>query len=373
MTIQESANPQAAQEQQPCVLILHAQPRPRERFATWLTDQGFAPRQADSVEQAVDTLGDASPDAMLLHAESAGESIGKVIDRCREARRAGRLPILVFDAGLDGGRRAELLRHGADEVMPLTEPDEELALRLHALLHGSRLREDLLRARVIFQDSVTKYRRMIKRMRRKMLRLRKRAIRDPLTRVYNGHYFRQWLNTQFEIALRYDLVLSVLMIDIDRFKKVNDSSGHPFGDFVLTQFADILRQQVRASDVVARIGGDEFAIGLVETGRQESIRFGRRLLHAVAAHSFEYFGQTDSITISIGQAGYPDDTEVTSAEQLLLFADQALYKAKENGRNDLACWHELEAMTRSRLAVARRKSPLPQTTGKPALDLMPEK
>jgi diguanylate cyclase (GGDEF)-like protein len=209
-------------------------------------------------------------------------------------------------------------------------------------------------------------------MRRKMLRLRKRAIKDPLTRVYNSHYFRQWLNTQFEIALRYDLVLSVLIIDIDRFKNVNDSSGHPFGDFVLTQFADILKNQVRASDVVARIGGDEFAIGLVETGRQESIRFGRRLLRAVAAHRFEYFGQAESITISIGQASYPDDSEVTSAEHLLLFADQALYRAKDNGRNDLACWHELDAMTRSRLAVVRNKAPLERVPGQPATDLMPD-
>ena len=126
------------------------------------------------------------------------------------------------------------------------------------------------------------------------------------------------------------------------------------------------------SDVIARTGGDEFVVGLVETGRQESVRFGRRLIRTVAASSFEYFGKAETITISVGQAGYPEDPEVANAEQLLLFADQALYRAKANGRNDLACWHELDAATRARLAGSIKRVSAPTVSGGPTLCLMDE-
>ncbi|MCG3179557.1 MAG: Response regulator PleD [Phycisphaerae bacterium] len=352
----------------PTLLLLGRNEDRSQTLSDWLTRAGFRCRTARDAEQARPLLQGEPVQALLIDAD-ASDASAELIAALREAPRCDHLPALVHGRKLDAADRGGLLAAGADEALTLDAPNDELTLRVHGLLELRQLRDDLGRARVTLQDSLTRERRALRRLQKKNRRLREMAITDPLTRVYNARYFRQWVGTQFEIARRYNLVLSVLMIDVDHFKNINDKAGHQFGDFVLKQFAGILAHQVRSSDVVARNGGDEFVIGLVETGRQEAIRFGRRLLRAVASHSFEYFGQAESITISIGQAGFPDDQEITTADQLMLFADTALYRAKESGRNDLACWSELDAQTRHRLASPHKSTPAPAVSGEPTLYL----
>jgi diguanylate cyclase (GGDEF)-like protein len=122
------------------------------------------------------------------------------------------------------------------------------------------------------------------------------------------------------------------MLDIDRFKDINDTMGHLFGDHVLRQIAHILRREQRTVDIVARYGGEEFVVLLPETGTEGARTFADRVLKRVAAHEFGDANRSVHVTLSIGVACYPL-TGITDGEELLRLADQNLYRAKMDGRN----------------------------------------
>jgi diguanylate cyclase (GGDEF)-like protein len=341
----------------------------RGQLLDWLSSAGYDCRVLDDLASAALALRHEPTSAALLDLHNSPGRPARMIAALGEAARTSRLPIIATGTDLDADARARLLRGGADEALRLDVPNDELTLRLEAMLRRQETRDQFRRMRVTLQDDLARHRRAIRKLRRRNRLLKRRAATDSLTGIFDGRYFRRWLGTQFEIAQRHNLLLTVLMIDVDHFKQINDNCGHPFGDYVLKQFASILSSQVRSSDVVARNGGDEFVIGLVETSRAEAVRFSRRLLRAVASHSFEYFGQTETMTISVGMASFPEDSAVRRADQLILFADHALYHAKDEGRNTLAAWHELDPDTRRRLSSSISSSDGPAVSAKPTLDL----
>ncbi|MDD4889105.1 MAG: diguanylate cyclase [Phycisphaerae bacterium] len=363
--IQDLSTPVDSRQQMP-LLLIEPDPQKRSELAGWLSKSGFPCRAVEQTEQGLEFIRNEPVCLVMMNADASS-----ALDVLRPALDPSQ-PLLVYGPNLDSDARGELLRRGADEAMTAAGPSNELADRLRSLLRQRALRQDLAGCRLQFRENLVRQQKLAQRIRRQNRRLREMAFSDPLTGLNNVRFFRQWMATQFEIARRYKLLMSVLMIDIDNFKRINDGCGHPFGDYVLSRFGEILRQQVRSSDVVARMGGDEFAVGLVETGRQDAVRFGRRLLRAVASSSFEYYGQAEVITISIGEAGFPEDAQVKTADQLMLFADQALYKAKANGRNDLACWHELDADLRARLAKPVIAGEAPIVSSQPTLCLIDE-
>lgn len=158
------------------------------------------------------------------------------------------------------------------------------------------------------------------------------ASTDALTGLHNRRHFFDHLNREFKHACRYHQHLSVLLLDIDHFKKVNDEHGHQTGDRALRIFADNLRRAVRDTDIVGRIGGEEFAILLPKTDASSALLLAERICHDVAQqHFLTCNGQPLSITTSIGIASYADDTH--SLEVLLSQADMALYESKHAGRN----------------------------------------
>ncbi|MFI5234693.1 MAG: diguanylate cyclase [Gemmatimonadales bacterium] len=158
------------------------------------------------------------------------------------------------------------------------------------------------------------------------------AQTDPLTGVANRRVLAGRLGAEFERASRYGGILSLLMIDIDDFKRVNDTYGHQTGDTVLTQLAAIFRREQRTVDLVARYGGEEFVIVLPETTAVGARNFADRLLTRVAEHQFADPAQAVRVTVSIGIATYPD-AKATDADAFLAQADAKLYQAKRDGRN----------------------------------------
>jgi two-component system cell cycle response regulator len=158
------------------------------------------------------------------------------------------------------------------------------------------------------------------------------AETDPLTETYNRRALSEKLLQEMERANRYGTVLTCLMIDVDNFKKINDTYGHAVGDNVLRQLAGIFRREQRAVDVVARYGGEEFVILLPETAGSGARIFAERILRRVATHDFGEGARPVHATISIGIASFPDD-RVSDGESLLKLADTNLYKAKLDGRN----------------------------------------
>ncbi len=167
-------------------------------------------------------------------------------------------------------------------------------------------------------------------------RLEHLARTDALTGVHNRREFFETLGLEFRRSSRYGRALSVLMIDIDRFKLVNDRHGHPVGDAVLARTAAILDASLRESDVIARYGGEEFAVVLPETATGAAEHVAEKLRAAVQAEQFTSKTAAGEvilrITVSIGVAGIPD-AGISDAQSLVARADEALYAAKRGGRN----------------------------------------
>jgi len=159
------------------------------------------------------------------------------------------------------------------------------------------------------------------------------TVIDALTELYNYRYFRDKLTDELRRADRYRQKLSVLMLDLDHFKDVNDRFGHQTGNVILRDVSNIIRQSVRDIDVVARYGGEEFVVILPQTGEEEASVIAERIRDTVEKNLFaDSLGQKEiHITISIGVATYPEG--VYSLDQLIEKVDRALYRAKADGRN----------------------------------------
>jgi len=164
------------------------------------------------------------------------------------------------------------------------------------------------------------------------------ALRDALTRAFNKKYFIDRLDTEIAYARRHQQPLSLLMFDVDFFKRVNDTHGHLAGDFVLQRLARIASGTVRTEDVFARYGGEEFGVICRGVGLLNAGILAERIRTMVAAHAFEYEGQRLPITISIGVAAYPEIDAKTPTE-LIAASDEALYEAKRTGRNRVLLKH----------------------------------
>ena len=162
----------------------------------------------------------------------------------------------------------------------------------------------------------------------------KLATIDGLTELYNHRYFQETLKNQIELAKRYSQHFSLIIIDIDYFKKFNDTYGHQAGDAVLRQVAQILKKNSRTTDFVCRYGGEEMAIILPNTNSEEALFNAKRINKAIAEKEFYLNSSTSgNVTISIGVATFPENAE--SAQALIEYADKGLYYAKEHGRNQV--------------------------------------
>lgn len=163
-------------------------------------------------------------------------------------------------------------------------------------------------------------------------KLKKMVYHDPLTGAYNRQMFQQRIAQEIAHSHRHDQPLSLLMIDIDHFKLINDTLGHLIGDKVLKELSDLLCKTVRTDDYLARFGGEEFVVIAPDTTIETAFVLAERIRATVAAHKFDIGGaDTRRLTISIGVATL-NNKEMT-ADDLIRNADDALYAAKESGRN----------------------------------------
>ena len=166
--------------------------------------------------------------------------------------------------------------------------------------------------------------------------LQRTARTDGLTGVRNRACLMEGLTGEFERSRRYGHELSLLFIDLDHFKRVNDRHGHARGDEALRKTVEILSRELRSTDILGRFGGEEFLLGLVETGMEAAEDIAERIRRAIEGTTLEKDGHPLCLTVSIGVATLAD--EVEHVEGLIDRADQALYRAKQHGRNRVCCF-----------------------------------
>jgi diguanylate cyclase (GGDEF)-like protein len=164
-------------------------------------------------------------------------------------------------------------------------------------------------------------------------RLYELSVLDGLTNIYNRRYLEQRLAKEMAYSRRFQKPLTVLLVDIDFFKRLNDTYGHQAGDHALREVSEILTKGLREYDVVARYGGEEFAIILPSTPRERGAIIAERLRESVEAAEIVTRGHHIKLTVSVGLSSHPEDA--TEAKELVHLADKALYQAKHRGRNQV--------------------------------------
>jgi two-component system cell cycle response regulator len=284
--------------------VLAMAPSDVEALRAMLALDGVHLEPAASPAEAWDRLAGGDFDLLLLDLGPEGGDALRLAARLRTEERLRGLPVLLM---ADAGQKALVLRGfdlGAnDHLFRPVDPNE-------------------LRARVRNQIRRRRYQ---ERLRSDLDRSLEMAVTDPLTGLRNRRYVRRHLDGVLRGA-----GAAVLLMDVDRFKAINDTHGHAIGDAVLQEVAARMRGQVRAADVVARYGGEEFLVVMAGTTAADVLAVAERLRAAVAAEPVVVDGLALPVTISIGVAVA---TQGMGAEQVLGAADAALYRAKRDGRD----------------------------------------
>ncbi|MFQ6023053.1 MAG: diguanylate cyclase [Acidiferrobacterales bacterium] len=234
------------------------------------------------------------------------------------------LPVIVIAGVVDKDDRDLAFRNGANDFV--TKPIDSSELQARAQVHHKL-------ARTIRELEISRQ------------TLAEQATTDPLTRLKNRRAFVQAGKQALALGQRSRTHVSVMLLDIDHFKRVNDTYGHQAGDKVLIAIGNLLTRMSRSVDTVARVGGEEFAIILPDTSREGAAVLAERIRAAVEKAPFHASGQPVSLTISVGVGTFGSDS-VETVDALLRVADRRLYIAKKTGRNRI-CSHDEAGTPRS--------------------------
>ena len=259
------------------------------------------------------------------------------------------LPVMIMSSDSAEAQRCRFLDSGADDVIAEQTSAIEVQARIRATLRIKDLYDQLASSRTALELVLEREQKLLARLREDNKVLKAKCTTDPLTHVRNVRSFGGILEHEFKSAKRYNTALSILALDIDHFKVINDTYGHPSGDYVLKELAVILTRSVRESDVVARTGGEEFCILLPKADQDQAAVFAERIRAEVYARKFTVFGRDIHVTVSLGQATFPDNAEITAANMLTYFADQALLLAKDTGRDRVVKFSDIRQDNRLRL------------------------
>jgi len=198
-----------------------------------------------------------------------------------------------------------------------------------------RIRATLRQEMAHLQDGTTRFESITEDLRTANLRLREMSHTDELTEVGNRRNFDMRIREEISLSARFGHAFSLLMVDIDAFKKFNDEFGHPKGDAALRALGTLMHSVSREGDVPCRVGGEEFAFILPETVKSDALTFAERFRQAVEA-SISAPGGRYPMTVSVGLAAFPDDGK--TSEEIVWAADEALYGSKRGGRNRVTAY-----------------------------------
>ena len=265
-----------------------------------------------SGREAIDKALENPPDLILLDIQMPELDGYDVIRALKEDPKTENVPVIFVTGLSDEGDEEKGLKLGAIDY--ITKPYKPTVVTARVRNH-LRLREYAMRLEQLNEE------------------LERLATTDALTSAYNRRYFMSKLEEEVKRVRRYKRPSSLMMIDVDHFKKINDTFGHDVGDHVLIALVKLLEDKVRQLDTVARIGGEEFAILMPETSEKDALILVNRLLDAARAAAITVADDTVRFTISVGCTEFDADT--VDGEGILKMADMALYDAKRSGRDQV--------------------------------------
>ncbi len=243
---------------------------------------------------------------LLLDRRLLGNEEQVLLKRMASDPLGSEVPVVIIGDFKNYDEQLELLDRGVSEFASLPLEKGALAVKIKSLLRGNE----------------------------RLDRMKAQALVDELTGVYNRRYLEGHLGVKFGEAKRYRHPFSFILLDLDHFKKVNDTLGHQFGDLVLRETAGLIRAQMRGEDMLTRYGGEEFAIILPHTDLEGALILAERVRLSVAEYSFVQGENQIRVTVSLGLVAYPDN-DFSDTEALIECVDTRLYRAKEAGRNCL--------------------------------------
>jgi two-component system, cell cycle response regulator len=283
-----------------------------------LEARGYRIDTAMDGEQALARVAERTPDLILLDVMMPRLDGFEVVRRLKADRTLPFIPIILQTALDSTEHKVEGLDAGADDYITKPINFAELEARVKSMLRIKAL-----------QDALEERERELSEVNSRLLKM---AQTDSLTELDNRRYLEQRLDEMFEHSRRLKEPVAVVLCDLDRFKSVNDTYGHQVGDVVLKELARILKKEAREIDRVGRYGGEEFMLLLPGTVLDAAVTFAERVRKAVEAHTFSFDGGTLQRTMSCGVAAWPHP-RIADCDALVKAADDALYVAKETGRN----------------------------------------
>ncbi|MDB4905634.1 MAG: diguanylate cyclase [Gemmatimonadetes bacterium] len=305
-------------EKSACILIVDDHYDNVELLKVRLESWGYRTMTAGDGLEALQKIESEPPDLVLLDVMMPTMDGNEVARRVKQNRALPFIPIIMQTALDSTESKVEGLEAGADDYITKPIDFAELRARLRSMLRIKRLQEALEeRERELLEVNE---------------KLRWMSQTDALTGLDNRRHLSERLNEMFEHAKRLNEPFSCVMCDLDKFKSVNDTYGHQAGDQVLIQLAQVLKIEAREIDRVGRYGGEEFMLLLPGTVLDAAVTFAERVRKHIESRTFTFEGGSLQRTASFGVAGWPHP-RITSCDALMKSADDALYVAKETGRN----------------------------------------
>jgi len=299
-----------------------------------LTRAGYLVRPVPNGKMALSTAQADLPDLVLLDVMMPGMDGFEVCQQLKADEKTAEVPVIFLSALSDLMDKVKAFSAGGVDYIIKPFQAEEVLMRVHTHITIRHLQQSLEEKNAQLELEISER----KRAQEELERL---ASTDPLTNMFNRRRFFMLAEAEFRKAIRYNRPLSVLVFDIDFFKKVNDTYGHGMGDQALIHIAHLTRICARDADVAARLGGEEFAVLLPETSRVDGRRAAERLRQMIEKTPLQVNGQEVPLTVSIGVADNYLEPAPDRFDQILTWADRALYIAKDIGRNQVAVYERI--------------------------------
>ncbi len=293
------------------ILIVEDDELAVKNYEKMLGAAGYGTITAKDARKALEVLNREIPDLIILDLLLPDISGQELLARIKATSWIKDVSVLVISCVEDMETKIKLIDTGADDYLVKPVNSLEMMARVRA-----SLRKDVVR----------------KELKANLKKVYGKSITDPLTTLYNRQHLGAVIREKIALSERYKRPFSLSILDIDRFKNINDNFGHAVGDDVLKEFSGILKEHVRVTDVVARFGGEEFVIVLTETGIKDALDVSEKLRSAIENYRFAGIGDR-TMTVSIGVTEWGENDG--KAEDLIKRADEALYDAKNSGRNQV--------------------------------------